>query len=230
MRNWMKLAGAASLALVASTAVAADHTDGPAVKTDASTDINDVFTWTKDGKLVVAMSVGGLMAPAALSDAALYTFHIDGHEAPLEAPAKGKHGMVTCKVATATSAECWVVGGDGQVVDYVKGDPSTAMTSESGKLKVHAGLHQDPFFFFLAGLNTAIKTVQDAAAGLTAYASGCPKLNAGTVTALQGQLTMGAVNNFATLNQLVLVAEVDPGFAGTGAYVAVWGSTNKIGQ
>jgi len=225
----MKLAGAASLALVASTAVAADHTDGPAVKKDASTDINDVFTWTKDGKLVVAMSVGGVTAPAALSDAALYTFHIDNHEAPLEAPAKGKHGMVTCKVATATSAECWVVGGDGQVVDYVKGDPSTAMTSDSGKLKVHAGLHQDPFFFFLAGLNTAIKTVQEAM-GLTAYASGCPKLNAATVTALQGQLTGTAVNNFATLNQLILVAEVDPGFAGTGAYVAVWGSTNKIGQ
>jgi len=225
----MKLAGAASLALVASTAVAADHTDGPAVKKDASTDINDVFTWTKDGKLVVAMSVGGVTAPAALSDAALYTFHIDNHEAPLEAPAKGKHGMVTCKVATATSAECWVVGGDGQVVDYVKGDPSTAMTSESGKLKVHAGMHQDPFFFFLAGLNTAIKTVQEAM-GLTAYASGCPKLNAATVTALQGQLTGMAVNNFATLNQLILVAEVDPGFAGTGAYVAVWGSTNKIGQ
>ncbi|MBM4377487.1 MAG: hypothetical protein FJ095_20615, partial [Deltaproteobacteria bacterium] len=106
---------------------------------------------------------------------------------------------------------------------------------ESGKLRIHAAKHADPFFFFLAGLNKAIETVQTAAAGLMSYPSGCPKLDAATVTELQTQLTKDSdnkppVNNFAALNQLILVAEVDPTAVGTGDYVAVWGSTNKIGQ
>jgi len=234
MRTWMKWATAASLALVAGSAVAADHTDGPAVKMDPATDINDVYTWTKDGKLVLAMSVGGVTAPDAFSDAALYTFHLHKQTMFPQAPSADNSGRLTCKFPKANEAECWLVGAGGKVIDYVKGDPSTEAKSESGKLRVHAAKHADPFFFFLAGLNKAIDTVQTAASSLTFYPSGCPKLDAGTVTALQTQLTKDgngpAVNNFAALNQLILVAEVDPTAAGAGDYVAVWGSTNKIGQ
>jgi hypothetical protein len=234
MRSWMKWATAASLALVAGTAVAADHTDGPAVKTDPATDINDVYAWTNGGKLALAMSVGGVTAPDAFSDAALYTFHLHKQKAFPEAPAADKSGRLTCKFASATEAECWVVGGDGKVLDYVKGDPSTEIKSESGKLRVHAAKHADPFFFFLAGLNKTIETVQTVAGTLSFYESGCPKLDGMTVTALQDQLTKDgngpAVNNFAALNQLILVAEIDPSLGGDGDYVAVWGSTNTIGQ
>jgi len=238
MRTWMKCAAVASLALVAGTAVAADHTDGPAVKMDPATDINDVYTWAKDGKLVLAMSVGGVQAPDAFSDAALYTFHLHTQTKFPEAPAPDKSGRLTCKFPKANEAECWLVASGGKVLDYVKGDPSTEAMSESGKLRIHAAKHADPFFFFLAGLNKAIETVQTAAASLMSYPSGCPKLDAATVTALQTQLTTDvsktpagpAVNNFAMLNQLILFAEVDPTAVGTGDYVAVWGSTNKIGQ
>ncbi len=232
MRSSIQLAAMVSLAVFAGSAVAvaADHTDGSEVKKDSSTDINDVFAFTKDKKLVVAMSVGGVTAPAALSNAAVYTFHIDRHAAPLAPAAMGKSNTLSCKFASATSAECWAVDSTGKTVDYVKGDPSTAMTSASGKLKIHTGLHQDPFFFFLVGLNKAIETVQGAAAGLMAYPSGCPKLNQATVETLQGQLTGTAVNNFAALNQQIIVAELDPAFGGAGDYVAVWGSTNKIGN
>lgn len=231
MRSSIQLAAMVSLAVLAGSAVAvaADHTDGSEVKKDSSTDINDVFAFTTaTKKLVLAMSVGGVTAPMALSNAAVYTFHIDRHAAPLAPAAMGKSNKLTCKFASATSAECWAVDSTGKTVDYVKGDPSTAMTSASGKLKIHTGLHQDPFFFFLAGLNKAIATVQGVAAMLPGYASGCPKLDAATVTALQGQLTATAVNNFAALNQQIIVAELDPAFTGTGDYVAVWGSTNTI--
>lgn len=240
MRSSIQLAAIASLAVFAGSAVAvaADHTDGSEVKKDSSTDINDVFAFTKDEKLVVAMSVGGVTAPMALSNAAVYTFHIDRHAAPLAPAAMGKSNTLRCKFASATSAECWAVNSTGKTVDYVKGDPSTAMTSASGKLKIHTGMHQDPFFFFLAGLNKAIETVQGVAAMLTAYPSGCPKLDAATVTALQTQLTKdttknpatAAVNNFEALNQQIIVAEFDPALTGTGDYVAVWGSTNKFGN
>ena len=229
MRTWMKLATVASLALAAGSAIAADHTDGPAVKKDSATDINDVYTWTSGQNLVLAMSVGGVAAPDAFSDAALYNFHLHKQTKFPEAPSAENSARLSCKFAKATEAECWLVGAGDKVIDYVKGDPSTEMKSESGKLRVHAAKHADPFFLFLAGLNATIETVQNAT-GLTAYESGCPKLDAGTVTALQTALTKDAKNTFAGLNQLILVAELDPAVGGKGDYVAVWGSTNKIGQ
>lgn len=238
MRTWMKWASAAAVALVAGSAAAADHTDGPEVKKDASTDINDVYTWTSEGKLVLAMSVGGVAAPDKFSDAALYSFHLHRQGAFPEAPSANDSGRLTCKFASATEAECWLVGSGGKVLDYVKGDPSTEIKSESGKLRVHAAKHADPFFLFLAGLMKTIETVQTVAGTLTFYESGCPKLDTPTVTLLQNTLSKDtskmpagpAVNTFAALNQLILVAELDPTGLGNGDYVAVWGSTNKIGQ
>jgi hypothetical protein len=226
----MKWATAASLALVAGSAVAADHTDGPAVKMDPATDINDVYTWTKDGKLVLAMSVGGVTAPDAFSDAALYTFHLHQQTMFPQAPSAGKSGRLTCKFPKANEAECWLVGPGDKVIDYVKGNPSTEAKSDSGKLRIHAAKHADPFFFFLAGLNKTIETVQTLASQLDFYDSGCPKLDQAKVTTLQDQLTKPAANNFAALNQLILVAELDPASLGGDKYVAVWGSTNKAAQ
>lgn len=230
MRTWMKWAAAASVALVAGGAIAADHTDGPAVKMDPSTDINDVYTWTNEGNLVLAMSVGGVAAPDAFSDAALYTFHLHKQKAFPAAADPTSSGRLTCKFASATDAECWLVGPNDKVLDYVKGDPSVELKSDSGKLRVHAAKHADPFFLFLEGLNDTIATVQSVASSLMFYPSGCPKLDQPTVDLLQGKLKANSANTFAALNQLILVAEVDPSFGTTGDYVAVWGSTNKVGQ
>jgi len=230
MRTWAKWTTASALALAASTAVAADHKDGSDTTADPTSDINDLFTWTNTAKdtVYLAMSFGGTSAPAAPSDKVLYVFHVNRAATPLAAPGMGTDTDLICKFASGTNAECWL--GKGATSVYVKGDPSmTAGMSDAGsKLKVHAGLHADPFFFFLAGLNTAIGTVQTAAAGLMKYASGCPKLDAATVTALQGQLTTGAMNGFASNNaQIIVVAVKKDAIPGTGEHFSVWASTNK---
>jgi hypothetical protein len=207
---------------------AADHRDGTEAQADPTSDINDVYAWTNSAKdtVYLAMTVGGTMAPAALSDKVLYVFHINRDSKPLNAPGEGTETNLICKFASATSAECWL--GDGATGRYVKGDPSTAMTDPSGDLKVHAGMHADPFFFYLNGLNTAITTVQNAASTLQFYPSGCPKLNAATVSALQMQLTSGATNDFAMNNaQVIVVALKKAAIPGTGEHFSIWASTNK---
>lgn len=229
MRTSVKFAGAVALLLASGTALAADHADGPGVKADAVSDINDVYTWVSSdkSKLELIMTIGGVSAPTAFGDKTQYVFHINRSENPLAASDEGTDTQLICEFASNTDAQCWLGTGD-----YVKGDPSSAtgMASASGKFRVHAAAHADPFFFFLDGFKKAVDTVVVNAAALMKYASGCPKLDQATVTLLQGQLTMAGANppidNFKDLNSLGLVAEVDlDALPGTGNFMAVWAGT-----
>ncbi len=230
MRTSMKLAGAATLLLASGTALAADHADGPGVKADAVSDINDVFTWTSADKanLNLIMTIGGTSQPTAFGDVTQYVFHLNRSDNPLAAAGDGTDTQLICEFASNTDAKCWLGTGD-----YVTGDPSSAegMKSASGKLRVHAGAHAEPFFFFLDGFKAAVTTVVMAASILSFYPSGCPKLDAATVTALQGLLTkspmnMPPVDNFKDLNSLAIVAEVAvDAVPGTGNFLAVWAGT-----
>ena len=229
MKGFPKAAVLALAAGIASSANAADHRDGPKVRSDPSTDINDVYAWMQGGKLVLAMTVSPLASTGSkFSNAATYTFHVNR---------SAGYGMaqtettIVCEFDAAQTIQCWA--GD-SAAEYVTGNasPAAGITTASGKFKVHAGLHDDPFFFNLEGFNDARAAVL-AATGLSPDAAGCPALDMDTSNALVTRLThtgMGAnpvANFFAGLNTLAIVAEVDLSLLnGSGAILGVWASTN----
>ena len=248
--------GVASLALGTFLATrsshAADHLDSATLAGNPLADINDVYTWmTSDmSKLNLVMTV----SPAdpgnrAFSDAVQYVFHVVSRTGTMAnqivaRPGTGTETKVICTFASDTSIQCWVVTGT-TVKDYVTGDPSAAagITSASGKLRVHAGRHSDPFFFNLQGFRNAISAVAAAAPTITYTPQGCPNnltdaQVAGIRTILTTQQPTDATATpqcsgttpdcFAALNVKAIVVQVDKTLINEGAntMVAVWGSTH----
>jgi hypothetical protein len=226
MKLLPKLAAIAA-ALVASTALAADHRDGDAVQTDPSTDINDVYTFTNGNNVVLAMTVSPFAATGAkFSDVAQYVFHVESYDK--FGGAKSGSTDVICTFATDQKIQCWVGN-----KDYVTGDASAAagITSTTGKTKVFAGLRADPFYFYLTGFKNTRSAALAAAGTLMFNPNNCPQLNAATVTALQGLLITNdqTKNDFAMANVLGLTLEVDKSLliANPDEVISVWASTNK---
>ena len=220
----------AAVLLFTVTAGAADHRDGAAVLSDPSTDINDVFAWTStDGtKLNLGMTVfPAATAAARFSDVAQYVFHTTsspGYGMPSTASED-----IICTFDTAQKISCWGGG------EYVTGDASSTsgIASASGKLRVFAGLRDDPFFFNLDGFKATAKAVHDAAGSLTFDPAGCPALDAATSNALVTQLKSkpggGAPTDFFTgLNGMAIVVQIDRALVTRGgSTVGVYASTRK---
>lgn len=217
--------------------MAADHTDGPAsFAFDKTADIADLFSWpSTDGKTTyLIMTVGkDLQAGAKFSDATKYVFHTASMPAYGAAPANVKPLDIICTFDAAQMASCWV--GTDTVKEYVTGDASkvAGLASADGKLKVFAGLRDDPFFFNLTGFKHVASQVHDAAGGLSFDASKCPDVGA-TGPVLATNLTKDAtganagVDDFKTFNNLAIVLALDTKLVTSGGpIVSVWASTNK---
>jgi hypothetical protein len=248
--------GVASLALgtflAARSSHAADHLDSATLLTNPLGDINDVYTWmTSDmSKLNLVMTVSpGDPGNRAFSDAVQYVFHVVSRTGTMASqvvakPGTGTETKVICTFASDTSVQCWVVSGT-TVKDYVTGDPSSAagITSASGKVKVHAGRHSDPFFFNLQGFRNAIAAVKAQAAAITFNTQGCPNnLTDAQVGGIRTLLTTQQATDatavppcsattpdcFAALNVKAIVVQVDKTLVneGTNTLLAVWGSTH----
>jgi hypothetical protein len=179
MRTWMKWTSLAAFGLLASTALAADHGDGTETAGDADADITDVYSWVKNDNdtVVLMMNIVG-----DFSDSVHYAFHVGRSADALTAVTAASTGGtdVICEFDAAGMISCWV-GADG----YVTGDasPNAGITSDDGSIRVHAGEHADPFYFYLDGFSTAIGTavaadglLPNGIAGL-ADAAGCPDLS-----------------------------------------------------
>jgi len=216
--------------LCASAALAADHQDGAAVLTDPSTDINDVFAWTStDGtRLNLVMDVFPFATTAAkFSNVAQYVFHTTSSSAYGMSAAASED--ILCTFDTSQIISCWGGG------EYVHGDASSTagIASSSGKLRVFAGLRDDPFFFNLDGFKATAAAVHNAAGSLTFDAAGCPALDATTSNALVTQLKSapggGAPSDhFKGANTLAIVVQIDTSLVTKGGTtVGVWASTNK---
>lgn len=225
---------------------AADHLDAPTVAMAANqmADIGDVYTWmTSDGKNInLAMTVSpGDQGVNTFGPSVQYVWHVSSHPGAQNSAAffaPGSEERVICTFTDNTHAECWVVKGT-TVLDYVKGDPSTAMTSADGKMKVFAGRRSDPFFFNLAGFKKAVATVEGAGA-IPANAAHCPLVPPATASALRTILstpvatgaTAPCANNqadcFLNFNVMAVVAQVDKSLLaqGTDHLLSVWGSTH----
>ena len=222
------------VASMATTAFAADHKDGSAtgVKADPSTDINDLFVFPNGNNVVLAMTVSPFAdkTTAKFSDAAKYVFHTTSHVGFTNA-ATGTEDVI-CTFTTAQVVSCWV-----GTKDYVTGDASASagITSASGKVKVFAGVRADPFYFYLTGFNTARATALSVIPGIISgsllYASGCPKLTAGQVTAVQTALVApnAAADDFDMANTLAITIEIDKTLLTTAAdeTISVWAATTN---
>src|SRR5258708_6295472 len=136
--SWLLALGMAASLLPAAPALAADHLDGAAVKDDASTDINDVYSWmsTDKSKVYLAMTVfpNAPKATAKFSNAAYYVFHTNSRAAATSTT--DVKVDVTCSFDASQKISCWV----GDATTFVYGDASaTAGISNTGNnVKVYA--------------------------------------------------------------------------------------------
>lgn len=215
---------------VGGAVLAADHADGPAASLDKTADIADVFTWAStDGKTTYfVMDLGkDMTAGTKFSNTVKYVFHTaslpayGGAATPMDI-------ICTFDAAATQNATCWV-----GTKEYLTGDASIALSSADSKVKVFAGLRDDPFFFNLSGFQTVAAEVHTAAPSLTFDTSGCPTLPPATAASLASGLSHNAsgtapVNAFASFNTLSIVLAVDTTLVTAGGpIVSVWASTNK---
>lgn len=218
--------------LIVSPALAADHLDGPRASADPGADITDVYGWMSAdaAKMYLVMNVSpGASSASKFSDKVQYVFHTNSSAS--YGATDSTTVNIICTFAADQKISCWA--GD----QYVTGDASatSGLASESGMLKVFAGLRNDPFFFSLDSFNAVAKTVVGAAPSLTFDTAGCPALSDATSTALvTGLITAAdgsggpAVDTFSKLNVLSIVVAVDKTIVTKGGpIVGVWGSTNK---
>jgi Domain of unknown function (DUF4331) len=236
-RNWLLVTTLA----VAGAARAADHADGPAATADPAADITDVFAWMSSdaSRVYLVMDVFPNAGPgptaatgqaaAKFSDVLQYVFHMASYTAFGQAVAATEDIVCTFDAGTPQRVNCWA--GD----EYVTGDASAAggIQSATGRLRVFAGLRDDPFFFNLDGFKAVAEAVHGAASTLSFDPAGCPTLDAATSTALVKQLSQGPgggppQDHFARNNVLALVLSVDKALVAKGGpVVSVWGSTNR---
>ena len=177
-----KACGALALLAMGSLAQAADHTDGTttagAALGDPSADINDVFAWMSPdttaaaGKVYLTMDVfPGATATSKFSTTAKYVFHTQSRAAYGMAATK-RDIICTFAGTTTQTVSCWVTdpAAGNAISGYLTGDASAAagLSSADGKIKVFAGVRNDPFYFNLAGFRNAASAVAAAIANYTA--------------------------------------------------------------
>jgi hypothetical protein len=204
---------------------AADHADGPAASAEPTADIDDVYAWmsadTADLNLV--MTIGrNVPANFRLSDRVQYVFHTSSRQSFGAQP--GAEYNIICEPQTDGRIRCWA-GTDA----FVEGDASiaTGLDSSDARLKVFAGVRNDPFYFNLTGFNTVARTVGTVGGSLTFDAAGCPRLDAATASSLVTTLRTGR-DDFLGFEAFALVVSIDKTLVTrNGSIVSVWGSTHR---
>ncbi len=209
-------------------ATAADHIDGPSAQIDPASDIQDLFAWMSPDATRLNLVLDAFYSAgrgAAFSPAVQYAFHIESGAAY---GAVSDEVVVLCQFYDVNRVECWGAG------EYVAGDPSdpAGIVSESGRMRVFAGLRDDPFFMEYLGFNAVVDQVVAAAPSLTFDSEGCPDVPPEVQAALVGQLQAGPNGEPASdtqdrMNVLSLVVQLDPTLVTTnGQLLAVWASTH----
>lgn len=236
-RGAMAAATVATFAAGISVATAADHRDGSTTGVQAedniAADINDVYAFMTtvdnetNNKLVLGMTVfPAAGANAEFSDAALYVFHVNRHESIL-APSS-EEVEILCSFEADQTISCWI----GEE-DFVTGDASDpdGLVSDSGSVKIFAGLRKDPFYFNLDGFNTARTTVAaafDTVVEPNFHPNGCVNIpDAGSIAGLLVADDPEADNFFGQLNTLAIVIEADREFFTDDGHtlISVYGQT-----
>jgi hypothetical protein len=225
--------GAAVLAVGVTFAwktIAANHSDGPTVRSDPSTEITDLYAWMSADKAKVNLVMNvfpNVPAGSKFSTLALYVFHLSS------APAYGQAATETkiiCGFDAVQAITCWV--GDREVVSGDASAPA-GLTSASGKTRVFAGPRDDPSFFNQSGFLSTAATIKSAQPSMDA--AGCLTVNAAQSQLLVSMLKQDgnggpAKNDFAGQNVLSIVVQVDTALVTPGGKIlGVWASTHKKG-
>jgi len=203
-------------------AQASDHKDSPSVIADPAVDIGDIFAWTSpDAKrLNLVMAIVG----HRFAERHSYTFHVDSGRAFGRTTATVD---VTCRF-DGGAADCRA----GE--EHVRGDASDpkGITSASGRMRVFAGLRDDPFFNNVRGTREAYNLVfEPLLAGKVATdAAGCPafgsELSAKMLDTWRHTTGGPAQNLLKGWTPASLVISLDMGVVARGGkMLAVWGET-----
>jgi hypothetical protein len=200
--------------------LAADHGDSPSALAEPTADVTDLYAWMSSdlSKLNLVLAVDPGAGPdATFSDAVLYVFSVSSSSAYGQPQQSAR---IICRFPDSVNIECWGGG------EYVVGDPrdEAGIVSSGGKLKVFAGLRDDPFFLNYAGFGATVGAAVAAvvAGDVVIPATGCPALSTETGDTLRRLLTSGqggntpAVNDFAGQNVLALVVQIDTALVNSG--------------
>jgi len=233
-------------ATISASALAADHADGPGASLDKTADIADLYSWVSPDAATTyfVMDIGKDMhAGDRFSNVVKYVFHTTSMPAYGAAAAQVKSLNIICTfdAGTPQRASCWVGNKDSIKgnASASGGDAGAALTSASGKVKMFAGLRDDPFFFNFTGFTAVADTVNnvahaDGGTPLTFDTDGCPRGLGATGAALATMLASNPADGgapadtFAPFNTLAIVLAVDTTLVTEGGpIVGVWASTNK---
>lgn len=259
---WLSAAGLLALSTFSPISRAADHRDWPGYQQDIASDITDVYSWmSADGsKVYLALDVQGAntgaLATTKFSDAVQYVIHVSSSSAYGQAQTADS---IICKFDTGTpqNFQCWGPGASGAATEYVKDavGNTAGKTSTSGKMKVFAGVRDDPFFFNIRGFAAAGAAIHAAAiktgtGALTFNAAKCPtNIDSTTSMAIVNTLKSNGTpptpgtddfgkNGNSLLppgtggttngNILAIVISIDKTLLTTGGpMLSVWASTNR---
>jgi hypothetical protein len=200
-----------------------DHLDTPTVIADPAADIGDLYAWmSPDGKrLNLVMDIVG----REFSDKLQYVFSIDSGKR------FGKTSSTTtiaCRFDTAKTIEC-----QGDDAGHVHGDAGkdSGITSADGRLRVFAGLRNDPFFNNVKGTREAYDVAFAALkSGVASDAAGCPQFDATTASQILDRwrhTSGGPARDFlAGWTAAALVVSIDIRAVNHGGpLLAIWSST-----
>ncbi|TWB31645.1 DUF4331 domain-containing protein [Nitrospirillum bahiense] len=207
--------------------LASDHLDTPTVIADPRADIGDLYAWmSPDGRqLNLVMTIVG----HSLSDRLDYTFHIDSaHRFGKPGNASGRSMDLTCRFPGLQQADCRLGG-----IDRVQGDASSTegLWGEHHRVRLYAGLRDDPFFNNVRGTRQAYQVAEAALArGVAKDKAGCPAFDAATSAEIldKWRHTDGgpAKNLLAGWTPMAIVASVDVDAVNQGGpLLAVWAAT-----
>jgi len=204
-------AAIAALALAAGSAGAAaasDHLDTPSVIADPRADIGDIFAWTSGGRLNLVMTIVGHSFSPALD----YVFHVD-------------NGARFGRTTRTTTISCRLKNGE-MVCRADAGDR---------RMRVFAGLRDDPFFNNVKGTREAYNLAGEALAkGLAKDEAGCPAFDKATSAAIldRWRRTSGGPpqNLLAGWTPASLVISIDiAAVSRGGSTLAIWAETAGAG-
>lgn len=209
---------------------AIDHRDGSAVLADPSTDLTDLFAWmAPDGKVNLVLGVfPSATTTSRFSNTARYVFHLGAHAAYASAMSATLDVICTFDAAAVQHVSCWA--GAAEYATGAVGDVAGVMSS-SGKLRVFAGLRDDPSAWNRAGFSSMASAVHNASPQAQFDAAGCIVVNSATSNALVGLLKSDGSGGpprdaFAGQNVLAIVVSLDKSLlAAAPPILSVWAST-----
>jgi hypothetical protein len=224
--------GLSLLVLALPRAWGADAADGPRATGEPAADLADLYAWlSPDAKKLNLVVTVWPAAPesAALSPHVQYVLHVRSGSAIRR---MSREIPILCQTAGA-ELECWV----GDTGWHVRGDASRreGLATSDGRLRVFAGLRDDPFFFNRGGFERFVETVvswRDALAPLRDGA-GCPTMSQEQSDTAWYLLQRGRdegppQNDHAGQRVVALVVQIDAALVATGGPIlGVWASTRR---